>query len=427
MRSTLALLPVLPGIHAWGQLGHATVAYIAQDLIAPETVTWAQKILGNSNSSYLGDIASWADDYRYTSAGHWSEPLHFIDAMDSPPSSCSVDYSRDCGKDGCIVSAMMNYTQRVKDTSLSSTDLMEALEFIVHFTGDATQPLHCENLDVGGNDIDVTFGGEQTNLHSIWDTAMLEKLRGSFSLDVASAWAQDLVQEIKTGNYSSQAAGWLADMNIADPQSSSMSWVTDSNTFDCSYVLKQPLSYFNSTDLSGAYYEGAVPVFTQQIAKGGYRLAAWLNLIATGSTQVGGGGSSPSGTASSAPASTGGSTPSSAAPGSASAPASSAPASAPASSAAASSGGYGSPSGSPSGYGSAPASGYASAPTGGYGSAPASGYASAPTGGYGGYSSAGGYGSASEGYSGGSYEPTGSYAGGSSPQETGSSGYSGEY
>lgn len=45
---------------------------------------------------------------------------------------------------------------------------MEALEFLVHFIGDITQPLHDENLEVGGNDIDVTFDGEDTDLHGIW-------------------------------------------------------------------------------------------------------------------------------------------------------------------------------------------------------------------------------------------------------------------
>jgi hypothetical protein len=37
----------------------------------------------------------------------------------------------------------------------------------IQFVGDIHQPLHDENLDVGGNDIDVTFGGTSTNLHHI--------------------------------------------------------------------------------------------------------------------------------------------------------------------------------------------------------------------------------------------------------------------
>ena len=47
--------------------------------------------------------------------------------------------------------------------------------FLVHFIGDITQPLHDENLDVGGNTITVTFDGfDDDNLHVDWDTYMPE-------------------------------------------------------------------------------------------------------------------------------------------------------------------------------------------------------------------------------------------------------------
>lgn len=44
------------------------------------------------------------------------------------------------------------------------------------------------------------------------------------------------------------------------------------------------ISAVENTDLSGSYYNSAIPVIELQIAKAGYRLAAWLDLIATGST-----------------------------------------------------------------------------------------------------------------------------------------------
>ena len=37
----------------------------------------------------------------------------------------------------------------------------------IQFIGDIHQPLHDENLDIGGNDIDVTFDGTSTNLHAV--------------------------------------------------------------------------------------------------------------------------------------------------------------------------------------------------------------------------------------------------------------------
>lgn len=42
MALSLLLLPlaVVPGVSAWGSLGHATVAYIAQNYVSDEVATW---------------------------------------------------------------------------------------------------------------------------------------------------------------------------------------------------------------------------------------------------------------------------------------------------------------------------------------------------------------------------------------------------
>jgi hypothetical protein len=166
---TLATLSLsLSGAHAWGELGHATIAFIAQNFLTPSTATWAQGVLNDSSSTYLASIASWADDFRSTAAGKFSAPFHFIDARDSPPAQCDVEFERDCGSTGCVVSALQNYTQRVGDGELSAVDVNQALMFIVHFVGDVTQPLHDEALESGGNGIAVTFQGFSDNLHSDW-------------------------------------------------------------------------------------------------------------------------------------------------------------------------------------------------------------------------------------------------------------------
>lgn len=104
-----AALSLAPRAHAWGAYGHETVAYVASNFVSATTATYFQSLLGDTSANYLASVASFADSYRYTSAGKFSEPFHFVDARDSPPSSCSVDYSRDCGADGCIISALQNY------------------------------------------------------------------------------------------------------------------------------------------------------------------------------------------------------------------------------------------------------------------------------------------------------------------------------
>lgn len=50
-----------------------------------------------------------------------------------------------------------------------------ALRFLVHFVGDVHQPLHVGfTSDMGGNTIKVKFFSTSTNLHSVWDTYIIQ-------------------------------------------------------------------------------------------------------------------------------------------------------------------------------------------------------------------------------------------------------------
>ncbi|KAJ5464516.1 Nuclease PA3 [Penicillium daleae] len=275
----LVTLGSLTGVNAWGVLGHATVAYIAQNYVSSSTASWAQGVLGDTSTSYLANIASWADQYRTTTAGKWSAPLHFIDAEDNPPTSCNVDYTRDCGSSGCSISAIANYTQRAGDGRLSTANIAEAVKFLVHFLGDVTQPLHDEAYEVGGNSIKVTFDGYSDNLHSDWDTYMPEKLIGGSSLTDAQSWANTLINEINSGSYKSQAASWIQGDDISDPVTTATRWASDANAYVCTVVMPDGAAALETGDLYPTYYNSAIGTIELQIAKGGYRLANWLNMI----------------------------------------------------------------------------------------------------------------------------------------------------
>ena len=281
--ATLLALATAHGAHAWGTLGHETVAYIAQHYVSDTTASWAQGILNDTSSSYLASVATWADSYRYTAAGSFSAPFHYIDAEDSPPSSCNIDFDRDCGEGGCVVSAIANYTQQLQQPGNLSDELVnDALRFIVHFVGDITQPLHDEALEVGGNDIDVTFNGTATNLHHIWDTNMPEELRGGYSMADAAAWAANLTTEIDSGVYEDDKATWIASLDVTDAKSTALSWATDANAYVCSVVLPDGEAAINGTETYPKYYNSAIGTIELQIAKAGYRLAKWLDSIADG-------------------------------------------------------------------------------------------------------------------------------------------------
>ena len=68
----VSILFALPCAHAWGVVGHATVATIANNYLTPGAQTYVAGILGKDVS--MASVASWADDYRYTTAGKFSAP-----------------------------------------------------------------------------------------------------------------------------------------------------------------------------------------------------------------------------------------------------------------------------------------------------------------------------------------------------------------
>ncbi|KAK0517482.1 hypothetical protein JMJ35_000637 [Cladonia borealis] len=282
----LSLLLSTPSALAWGVLGHATIATIAQNYLTPTAQTYVSSILGQGIT--MASIASWADQYRETRAGRFSEPFHFIDAHDSPPTNCSISLSRDCGTKGCVVSAISNYTSRIQDPSLPSTERTAALKFLIHFLGDITQPLHDEAFEVGGNDISVTWDGEETNLHACWDTKMVEKLAGGEnSSSVLEAFAGGLIGEIDNGTYSSEKDSWISCVDVSPAsgvKGCAVEWATDANALNCVYVLVGDES---GVELDGAYYEGAREYLGEQIAKGGYRLGAFLNGLAAAAAEGG--------------------------------------------------------------------------------------------------------------------------------------------
>lgn len=299
---------------AWGNLGHETVGYVAQNFLAPKALAFVQSSLGSTYSKSLGVAATWADTVKYETAYKWSAGLHFVDANDNPPTSCSVQETRDCDGGLCILTAIANYTTRVAETSLSAAQRQEALKFLDHFLGDIGQPLHVENLKVGGNDIDATCSGSDTNLHAAWDTGMLTKNVDANHGSEATTYATYLIGEITSGSYKSKTSSWLACTSPTETLSSKrenpptiesdvgkllaaratsattitplecpLVWAQESNAYDCSTVF--PFTAGSDT-CTGTYYSNAIPVIDLQLAKQGYRLAAWLNVIFDGATNL---------------------------------------------------------------------------------------------------------------------------------------------
>ena len=199
---------------------------------------------------------------------------------------CNVSYKRDCVADGCIVSAITNYTTRILDPTLPRDQTAQALKFLVHFLGDITQPLHDEALAIGGNKINVTWNGVVRNLHGCWDDEMPNRLAGwsgpgsgTSAAEVIAALAASLDEMIWNGTFSRpEVEQWTDCVDPNAPEHCALQWARDANHWVCTYVLLD--ADIRGKELNGTYFEGAKRIIQVQLAKGGVRLAHYLNNLA---------------------------------------------------------------------------------------------------------------------------------------------------
>ena len=92
--------------------------------------------------------------------------------MDTPPSD-----------KGDLYIAINKCIDVLKDISiLIKNQRAFHLKLLVHFVGDLHQPLHLgQEIDRGANRISVKWFGSNTNLHSVWDSRMIDSYKMSYS------------------------------------------------------------------------------------------------------------------------------------------------------------------------------------------------------------------------------------------------------
>ncbi|KAF4658500.1 hypothetical protein FOZ61_005575 [Perkinsus olseni] len=280
----LIAVAALPAALAWGGDGHAVVAQLSQERIEDETQEAIGAIIGEGVPMY--NYSSWADDVKYgedSEQWKWSSSLHYVN-----PPNCKFDYARDCPNDDCVAGALKNYSRRVVDESLPLEQRQEALKFIVHFVGDAHQPLHAGKPgDLGGNKIgvDLEFARyERTNLHSTWDSKILYEFQGRGDrVGDEPYWAiteRAVSDELeKGGNYAGDVDDWVQDCEKYGLDACIDQWVDETAQAACDYSYKHVNGslVLDGDVLPMEYYESRIEPTKESLAKGGIRLTWLLN------------------------------------------------------------------------------------------------------------------------------------------------------
>ena len=240
---------------AWGVLGHRIVGQIADSYLTAKARAEIKKILGDES---IAISANWADFVKSDSTYDYLSPWHYINfekglSKDEVKAYLQKDTATD------IYTKINTVVKQLKSKGLSLDQKRFYLKLLIHFVGDAHQPLHASGKETaGGNRVRVQWFNNPSNLHAVWDEALVN------------------FQQLSYTEYAAAINHATLKQRQAWQKSSVSDWLTES------YLISETL-YPEITEkdqkLSYAYNFRHIKTLNEQLLKGGVRLAGLLNAI----------------------------------------------------------------------------------------------------------------------------------------------------
>ena len=279
----------------WGQEGHMVVAQIAYNHLSPAVKAQCDALIAvqlqyaSTASTNFITAASWADDFKSqlgTGTSHYIDlPLCINGLAVNNIGTCTGT----CTDGVCtnnappevpnIVTALNQYIATLQNPYAALTDRATAFRYVLHFTGDSTQPLHCSNGistnhppssggDGGGNEF--TIHGTWSSLHPLWDAG------GGYLND------SGVSRPMQASGYAI-ISNKAADVEATYPYTPSIGTIPDPMTWATgTYYYAQTVAYVGITEggtPTTSYLNSASSCSKQRMAVGGKRLADLLMTI----------------------------------------------------------------------------------------------------------------------------------------------------
>lgn len=240
-------------VQAFGPLGHRIIGQIAENNLTSDA---KQAIDSISNGKSLAQLSTWADEIRSDKNWYHAGPWHYVSIADDETWQTVKRSDK-----GDIIAKLEDFERALSNPQLDATKKLEALAFYVHFVGDIHQPLHVgHSHDKGGNAITVKWFGEQTNLHSVWDSKILNH------------------QELSYTEYSKFLSHFNADDVKSWQGKNYYQWADESKSLrESTYQFEKNRD--GEDDLRFNYVFIHKPVIEKRVQQAGVRLAEKLNLI----------------------------------------------------------------------------------------------------------------------------------------------------
>ena len=240
---------------AWGKTGHRVVAKLADAQLSGLARAHVKELLGVES---LDEAGTWPDDMKSDPATFWQKtasPWHYVTLNgiiydEAPP-------------EGDALEALDRFAAALKDPKASLADKQLALRFIVHLVADLHQPMHSGKCcDRGGNDVKVKWFGRDTNLHAVWDSAIVDDQQYSFT-EYAAKLARHTSNE--------ETIAWW-DVNPRD-------WVSESAQLRETLYPPPATKEGELPNLGYDYAYRFTPLVNRRLSQAGVRLGAYLNAI----------------------------------------------------------------------------------------------------------------------------------------------------
>ncbi len=232
----------------WGVTGHRAIGLVAEKHLSAKAKKKLKLLMGQES---LAMMSTWMDEVRsdstfnYTADWHWVTIETGKNYSDSPKNP-----------NGDVIMTLERLIAELKTKALDRKREIEYIKMIVHLVGDIHQPLHvgcCD--DRGGNSVKVKWFRNETNLHSVWDSNMIDDTKLSYT-ELAGALEEPTAKVL---------AQWQ--------KASVRDWATESMTY------RKQVYTVGDGNLSFKYSYKNLDSVKLRLVQAGIRLAGVLNEI----------------------------------------------------------------------------------------------------------------------------------------------------
>jgi len=232
----------------WSKTGHRVVGEVAEQHLSKKAKRAIADLLDGKS---LAAVANFGDEIKADRAYSKFSSWHYVN-IPSGKTYAEIEPN----KYGDLVQGIHTCIDIIKDETSSREDKAFYLKLLVHLIGDLHQPMHVGKVgDKGGNDIQLQWFGDGTNLHRVWDSNMISNNGMSFT-ELAFEYPEMSKQQVRS----------LQGGNLLD-------WVEESHQLaEKVYESVEP-----GQKLGYRYSYDWWDTVANQLQKGGIRLAAVLN------------------------------------------------------------------------------------------------------------------------------------------------------